>query len=206
MKKSRLIIFIAAILAGKLLISPLDLFILSTLFDRSYDAEPAGYIECEKHIDPYGWMDSTDYIKYKYKSDGETLFADNHNFLKVNKKDINILGEFYDNFNNWMNIEERTNEFDMKKAQITEGDYYRIENWWYGKAEQKDWLNEINDDLEDDENSEYKLEITPIKGEGRIRLIKTDDKDAVDFSLSRYYNFYLYDTESSTLYYLHNDT
>ncbi len=174
-----------------------------------YDATPEGYIDKVEHFDKYAWMDSTDYAYYKYSSDGEKLFKNNGDFLKVKKDDIDVLVKFYENFKEWMSLEERESEFDMKKTCITEGDYYRIENWWYGEAEQKDCLSDSwidDDESEDDNDKKAEIEIKPIEEEGRIRLVKTDEKNAVKFSLMRYYNLYIYDTESSTLYYLHNDT
>lgn len=162
-----------------ILIISLLCLILTGCFSDLYDATPEGYIDKEEHFDKIGWLDSPDYAKYKYNSDGEKLFKKNSDFLKVKKDDIKVLGEFYDNFKNWMSMEDRENEFDMKKLCITEGDYYRIENWWYGNTD---------------------------TDSGSYRLVKTEDSKAVECSLSYYYNLYYYDTENSTLYFLHNDT
>lgn len=190
--KARLIIFTALILLGKLLLFPIDIIyaeanigimnviseaISGKVLIETDEAVPFEYINYEKHIDPFGFRDSTDYIKYNYNSNSEKLFSDNEMYLKVNYSDINTLVEFYDNFKDWMSTEDRENEFDMKKSCITEGDYYRIENWWYGNTDS-----------------------------GSHRLVKTEESEAVGYSLLNYYNFYYYDTETSTLYYLHNDT
>ena len=162
-----------------ILIISLLCLILTGCYSDLYDPTPEGYIDKAEHFDELGWLDSTDYAKYRYNSDGEKLFKNNGDFLKVKNDDIKVLGEFYDNFKNLMSMEDRENEFDMKKACITDGDYYRIENWWYGNTD---------------------------KDRGSYRLVKTEDSKAVEYSLSYYYNLYYYDTENSTLYYLHNDT
>ncbi len=183
----------------------LTAFLLTGCLYTLYDPVPKGYIK-EDDVFDEGLRDFTSYSKYYYNKDGEKLFLKNRDFLKVKKSDLNTLGRFCEDFKEIAGLIDKRNEFNMKKSQITEGDYYRIENWWYGKAEQDDWLKEMNDDLEDDESSRDKLEITPINENGRMRLVKTDDKEAVDYSLSCYYTVYIYDTESSTLYRFHNDT
>lgn len=170
-----------------------------------YNPAPNKYVKYEK-VFSEGVFDTTDYSKYYYKSDGENFFTDNKSFIKVKKNDINTLCKFYDNFKDWSAAVGRTKDFDMKKSQITEGDYYRIENWWYGEKEQEDWFefSKDDDDASTDNASGFKTKT--IDETGRMRLVKTSDKDAVRYSLNMYYNVYIYDTENSTLYYLHNDT
>lgn len=180
--------------------------VLTGCFYDLFDATPKGYIDKVEHFDENGWLDSTDYAYYQYKSDGEKLFKNNGDFLKVKNDDIKVLGEFYDHFKNMMSMSDRENEFEMQKSQITEGDYYRIENWWYGEKEQEDWFkfSKDDDDVSTDNASGFKTKT--IDETGRMRLVKTSDKDAVRYSLNMYYSVYIYDTENSTLYYLHNDT
>lgn len=124
---------------------------------------PEGYINKVEHYDKNGFQDHTDYCTYLYTD--AAAFETNELFQIVTESDIeNIIG-YFENFQKWMEVEQRLDEYDFDADCITSGDYVHIET----------------------------KEGTPI-GASESKYEKFDS-----------YTVYYFDTESSTLYRIHNN-
>lgn len=124
---------------------------------------PEGYIGEEEHFDKEGWQDFTDYCKYVYTD--ATTFETNLQFQIVTDSDTENIVGYFENFQTWMETENRLGEYDFDTGCITPGDYVHIET----------------------------KEGTPIGTSGS----KYDKFDS--------YTVYFFDTDSNTLYYIHNN-
>jgi len=85
-----------------------------------------GYYNKEEYWDTNGFQDYTDYCKYYYNEN--TFFSENTSYKRVSITDIKTLKSYFNNFYNWMNIDNRLNEYDFQTEVISSTDYYYIEN------------------------------------------------------------------------------
>ena len=86
---------------------------------------PEGYIGKEEHFDKEGWQDFTDYCKYVYTD--ATSFETNLQFQTVTDSDTENIVGYFENFQTWMETENRLGEYDFDTGCITPGDYIHIE-------------------------------------------------------------------------------
>ncbi len=85
---------------------------------------PEGFISSEEHWDQDGWQDFVDYAKFLYKDD--SVFAGDLEYSKVTEADIPRLKGFFDNFRQWMKVEERLNEYDFDPSCLDASDLFRL--------------------------------------------------------------------------------
>ncbi len=85
---------------------------------------PEGFISSEEHWDQDGWQDFVDYAKFLYKDD--SAFAVDPEYGKVTEADIPRLKGFFDNFRQWMKVEERLKEYDFDPSCLDAGDLFRL--------------------------------------------------------------------------------
>lgn len=83
-----------------------------------------GYIDKEEHLDESRFQDFTDYCKYFYDENGKKLFEESGLYTEVDKG--YTVKKYVDDFRQWMEAEDRLDEYDFKTSQITKGDYYNI--------------------------------------------------------------------------------
>ena len=122
---------------------------------------PAGYIAKEEHFDPDGFQDYTDYCKYRY--DSAEAFRRDARYHEITQDEIeNVIGYFED-FEEWMRMENRLDEYDFDLSYISAGDFLLLDT--------KEGSEEFFGDY-----AKY-----------------------VDYTV------YLFDTDTLTLYYIHNN-
>ena len=88
---------------------------------------PKGYSSAEEHFDSNGFQDYTDYCKYIYPENSAERFAAK-GYSEVNEADVENLAGYFENFSGWMEVENRSGEFDFDASCINEGDYFIIES------------------------------------------------------------------------------
>ena len=122
------ILFASILLSGCLLFNAEFIAALPELLDAiKEDAEdsniPEGYIRSEEHFDESGFMDYTDYCKYYYDS---TPVLEESRFHMVSESEVEEIKGYFSDFQRWMEIEDRLEEYDFDDRCITEGDYVFI--------------------------------------------------------------------------------
>lgn len=122
-----------------------------------------GYYDKVECYDNDGFQDYTDYCKYFYTEEYDEKFSKNKLYSLVSEDDIENILSYFRNFREWMNVSNRSGEYDFDNDIITTGDYVYI-----------------------DSKEGKKI--------GSSYYEKFDD-----------YNVYLYDIDSHTLYYIHNN-
>ncbi len=87
-----------------------------------------GYTDCEEHFDSDGFQDYTDYCKYYY-GDSKTWdqFEQSSLYEPVGER-IDLVKGYFENMEDWMDTQERSDEFDFDPACITAGDYVYIDS------------------------------------------------------------------------------
>lgn len=111
---------------GRGLFFLLEFFLLLTLAKNFFkdDYVPKGYVNVEKHLDPQGFQDFTDYVVFTYDST-EPIEKDTR-YTKVTAEDIEVIAGYFENFRGWMEVEDRLDEYSFDDDCISEGDYYII--------------------------------------------------------------------------------
>ncbi|MBQ9890579.1 MAG: hypothetical protein IJM39_04135 [Firmicutes bacterium] len=116
---------ILIILIIMLLLAALVIYVLNTACSSEAIHEiPSGYTSKETHWDPNGGQDYTDYCKYTYKD--ASGFAGNKDYNKAAAADIETIKGYFANFREWMNVEDRLDEYDFDPACIDTEDYFRL--------------------------------------------------------------------------------
>jgi len=118
-----------------------------------------GWYSCEEHFEKGALQDHTDYCKYYYHS-AEELELGAYTELGA---DVSEVRSYFENFSEWMSVQDREEEYDFDADCIGEGDYVLI----------KDREGEAI-------------------GDGKYE--KFED-----------YTVYFFDTDTSTLYYIHTN-
>ena len=121
---------------------------------------PGNYSASEKHMDPNGFQDYTDFCVYYYAS--PDAVSSNPLYRKVADSDTEELRGYFSDFEGFMKAEGRSEEYGFDLSCISAGDYCCIET----------------------------KEGKPIGG-------------AV-YGKYDHYTVYFFDTETCTLYYIHN--
>lgn len=85
-----------------------------------------GYIDKDEHFDKEGFRDYTDYCKYFYKKSNK-LFIKSDLYSEVKEEDIENIRSYFTDFKSWIDIENRSNEYDFNDSCISKGDYIYIE-------------------------------------------------------------------------------
>lgn len=85
---------------------------------------PEGYTSCEEYFDKIGFQDYSDYCKYYYPSDEAVKTTEG--FRPVLGRDIDDIKGYFEDFAEWMEMDERSEEFDFDSSCMNEGDFYRI--------------------------------------------------------------------------------
>lgn len=99
------------------------MLILLTACTTNNEFIPKNFIDKEEYFSS-SIQDYTDYAKYIYKDNNE--IKNNTNYDTVKKENIENIKEYFNEFKNIMESEERLNEYDFNTNQINEGDYYKI--------------------------------------------------------------------------------
>ena len=86
---------------------------------------PKGYISKEEFYDKNGFRDYTDYCKYYYND--KMAFGNNSRYRQISESDIETISGYFSDFQSWMELEKRTDEYDFDINCISEGDYVLIE-------------------------------------------------------------------------------
>lgn len=86
---------------------------------------PSGYVAKDEHFDKDGFQDYTDYCKYYYSS--PEPFAGDKRYHAITASEIAEVAGYFENFHNWMEIEDRLDEYDFSPDRINAGDYVLIE-------------------------------------------------------------------------------
>lgn len=121
MKKNILIIIGVIVAIIFLLIGAIYVFI------NNY--EEKGVIRGYKDKKEYygeGFQDYVDYCKYLYDNEFDDKFCNNKLYNKVRKEDIDNIKGYFENFEGWMETEDRLDEYDFKQESISAGDYIYI--------------------------------------------------------------------------------
>lgn len=84
-----------------------------------------GYIDKEEHFDKEGFQDYTDYCKYYYE-ESNNLFLESNIYSVVTEDNIENISSYFTNFESWMDVSDRTDEYDFDDSCISEGDYIYI--------------------------------------------------------------------------------
>lgn len=85
-----------------------------------------GHYASDEYWDKNGFQDYTDYCKYYYNEDFDSLFENHSQYSKVKDEDIQDIKSYFENFKEWMETENRLNEYDFDINSITVGDYIHI--------------------------------------------------------------------------------
>ena len=101
------------------------IFILLTSCSAAPKYVPNGFTKSEEHFDKDGFQDYTDFCIYTY--DSADCFINNSNYSIITDNDIENLKCYFDNFQGWMETEERLNEYSFDSNSISLGDYFHIE-------------------------------------------------------------------------------
>ena len=122
MKKN--IFIVIGIIVGVLVLSIGAIYLFLTNYEhkgviRGYKGKKEFYGE--------GIQDHVDYCKYLYDNEFDKKFRNNKLYKKVTKIDINNIKGYFDNFEGWMEAEDRMNEYDFSKDSISVGDYIYID-------------------------------------------------------------------------------
>ena len=87
----------------------------------------SGYYKKEEFWDKEGFQDYTDYCKYYYEDKYDAKFAEDKYYTKVKEDNITEVVGYFEIMEDVM-LPERADDYDFDKAQITAGDYVRIES------------------------------------------------------------------------------
>ena len=85
-----------------------------------------GYYDKAEHYNPNGFQDYTDYCKYFYNEKYDDKFKKNKLYSQVSEEDISNIISYFENFKEWMNLSNRSDEYDFSESSITQGDYVFI--------------------------------------------------------------------------------
>ncbi|MBR4579349.1 MAG: hypothetical protein IKO22_07060 [Oscillospiraceae bacterium] len=85
---------------------------------------PEGYIQKEEYFDPDGFQDYTDYCKYVYSD--ASAFIEDERWHRVTETELEEVKGFFEDFQKWMELEQRQEEYDFDPACISTEDYVRI--------------------------------------------------------------------------------
>ncbi len=102
------------------------LIILFAFYNSQDKAIINGYYDKEEHYDPNGFQDYTDYCKYFYNEKYDDKFKKNKLYSQVSEEDISNIISYFENFKEWMNLSNRSDEYDFSESSITQGDYVYI--------------------------------------------------------------------------------
>lgn len=86
---------------------------------------PEGFAAAQEHFDEDGFQDYTDFCIYQY--DSADKFVENGDYRKITEEDMETIRGYFENFGQWMETENRTDEYLFDDTCISEGDYYHIE-------------------------------------------------------------------------------
>ena len=86
---------------------------------------PAGYLQKEEHFDPDGFQDYTDYCKYWYPD--ATPFEQDERWHEVSEAELEEIRGYFEDFQKWMETQERLDEYDFDPACIGLEDYVRFD-------------------------------------------------------------------------------
>lgn len=82
---------------------------------------PDGYVSAEEHFDPQGFQDHTDFCVYRYDS-AEEVKKDTA-YRKMTQADVDDIAGYFSNFREWMEAQQRLDEYTFDETCISEGDY-----------------------------------------------------------------------------------
>lgn len=82
---------------------------------------PDGYISSEEHWDKEGFQDYTDFCMFKY--DSAHSFESMTDYSKITDDEIGKLVGYFSNFQMWMEVEKRLDEYSFDESCISEGDF-----------------------------------------------------------------------------------
>ena len=129
-------IFLIAIIFGSIY------FIVS--YNEVYKYILNGYYDKDEYPQENAFQDSTDYYQYYYKDNTDDKFKKSSNYIEVTENEIEKLEGYFNDFSNWMDAGERSDEYDFKNEYITPGDYFQIttkDGKQVGKAEETYYYN-----------------------------------------------------------------
>lgn len=123
---------------------------------------PGDYMSSKEYRDKEGFQDYTDFCIYRY--DSAHSFESMGDYNRIQQPDeIEKLAGYFTNFQKWMELEKRLDEYSFEESCISAGDYYFIKT----------------------------KEGQPI-GDGKYGPYDN-------------YSVYFFDTETLSLYYIHNN-
>lgn len=82
---------------------------------------PKGYISSEEHPEKGSFQDSTDYCLYRYADTAPV--ANDSRYHAITADEVETVKGYFDNFADWMQAEDRMDEYGFDAACISEGDY-----------------------------------------------------------------------------------
>ena len=85
-----------------------------------------GYYKSEKYLDPFQFRGYINFYKYYYTSENDSCFQNYNLYEQVKPEDIEELKSFFNNFKKWMEVEERSSEYDFDISSIDENDFFII--------------------------------------------------------------------------------
>ena len=85
-----------------------------------------GYYKSEEYLDPFQFRGYINFYKYYYTSENDSCFQNSNLYEQVKPEDIEELKSFFNNFKKWMEVEERSSEYDFEISGYKKFDYYNV--------------------------------------------------------------------------------